>query len=69
MSDKFVVEVDYETPGETKSAELQLYMKTGETRMKVILEIIQNGFRIETKERGIFRFIPPGRIYSLKYAE
>lgn len=69
MSDKFEVEAWYDHMGEDRSAKLTMYLKQGDTRMKVILETVRNGFRIETKERGIFRFIPPHRIFSVIYPE
>ncbi len=71
MSDKIKIEVWYEGihSSGVKTAELEIFLKKGETRITVILEIIRNGFRVEMAERGIFKFIPPHRVLEVRYPE
>ena len=70
-ADQMKLTVTYENPeGEVKQLTTSVTVTTGESRQKVVLDIIRNGFRIEDKQhRGIFHHIPPGRVLMVTYAE
>jgi hypothetical protein len=49
-----------------KSAESELYLKPGDSRVKAINDVIAFGFRLELSD-GRVKHIPPGKIIQLVY--
>lgn len=70
MIEEVKIVVWYENyEGEIKSVSQVVEKRKGDTSEKIAREIARDGFRFQTKERGIFRYIPGARILSITYLE